>query len=146
MIKTPIATPATAAEELWFAQPERRKLEVTPMTTEMRKTGVDVVGDMVAWGAHFCLFYETKEDLLDTLISYCKSGLEREEYCLWIVAEPLMIEEARDALRDAVPDLDRYLADSRLEIASAHDWFLQGGTFDGKRLTASWYEKLADVS
>jgi hypothetical protein len=30
-------------------------------------------------GAHFCLFYETKQDLLDTLISYCKSGLESEE-------------------------------------------------------------------
>jgi hypothetical protein len=39
--------------------------EVIPMATEMRKTGVDVVGDMVAWGAHFCLFYETKEDLLE---------------------------------------------------------------------------------
>ncbi len=116
------------------------------MATEMRKTGIDVVGDMVAWGAHFCLFYETKEDLLDTLISYCKSGLESEEYCLWIVAEPLKIEEARDALQDAVPDLDRYLADSRLEIASARDWFLQGGTFDGKRVTDAWYEKLARIS
>ena len=116
------------------------------MATEMRKTGIDVVGDMVAWGAHFCLFYETKEDLLDTLISYCKSGLESEEYCLWIVAEPLTIEEATAALKDAVPDLDRHLADSRLEIASARDWFLQGGTFDGKRLTDAWYEKLARVS
>jgi hypothetical protein len=29
------------------------------METEGRKTGIDVVGDMVAWGAHFCLFYET---------------------------------------------------------------------------------------
>ena len=116
------------------------------MATEMRKTGIDVVGDMVAWGAHFCLFYETKEDLLDTLISYCKSGLESEEYCLWIVAEPLRIEEATDALKGAVPDLDRYLADSRLEIASARDWFLQGGTFDGRRVTGGWYEKLASVS
>jgi len=116
------------------------------MATEMRKTGIDVVGDMVAWGAHFCFFYETKEDLLDTLIAYCKSGLESGEYCLWIVAEPLTVEEARDALKDAVPDLDRYLADSRLEIASARDWFLQGGTFDGKRLTDAWYEKLARVS
>ena len=116
------------------------------MATEMRKTGIDVVGDMVAWGAHFCLFYETKEDLLDTLISYCKSGLEREEYCLWIVAEPLTIEEARDALKDAVPDLDRHLADSRLEIVSARDWYLQGGTFDGERVTDAWYEKLARVS
>jgi signal transduction histidine kinase len=116
------------------------------MTTEMRKTGIDVVGDMVAWGAHFCLFYETREDLLDTLIAYCKSGLGREEYCLWIVAEPLTIEEATAALKAAVPDLDRHLADSRMEIVSARDWFLQGGTFDGKRLTDAWYEKLARVS
>jgi C4-dicarboxylate-specific signal transduction histidine kinase len=116
------------------------------METQTRKTGIDVVGDMVAWGAHFCLFYETKEDLLDTLISYCKSGLESEEYCLWIVAEPLTIEEARDALKGEVPDLDQHLADSRLELASARDWFLQGGTFDGKRLTDAWYEKLARVS
>src|ERR1700752_1201479 len=116
------------------------------MAAEMRKTGIDVVGDMVAWGAHFCLFYETKEDLLDTLISYWKSGLESEEYCLWIVAEPLTIEEARDALKDAGPDLDRYLADSRLEIASARDWFLQGGTFDGERVARGWREKLARIS
>jgi hypothetical protein len=47
------------------------KWEVTPMATEMQKTGIDVVGDMAAWGAHFCLFYETKEDPLDTLVSYC---------------------------------------------------------------------------
>ncbi len=116
------------------------------MSTAMRKAGIDVVGDMAAWGAHFCLFYETKQDLLDTLISYCKSGLESGEYCLWIVAEPLTIEEARDALKGAVPDLDGYFADSRLEIVPARDWFLQGGTFDGKRLTASWYEKLASLS
>jgi C4-dicarboxylate-specific signal transduction histidine kinase len=119
---------------------------MTLMATEVHKIGIDVLGDMVAWGAHFCLFYETKEDLLDTVISYCKAGLESEEYCLWIVAEPLTIEEATDALRDAVPDLDRYLADSRVEIVSAHDWFFQGGTFDGQRVTAACYEKLARVS
>jgi C4-dicarboxylate-specific signal transduction histidine kinase len=116
------------------------------MAAETRTTGIDVVGDMVAWGAHFCLFYETKDDLVDTLISYCKSGLERGEYCLWIVAEPLTIDEATHALKHAVPDLERYLADSRLELASARDWFLQGGSFDGTRLTRSWYEKLASVS
>jgi signal transduction histidine kinase len=120
--------------------------EMTPMATEMRKSGIDVVGDMAAWGTHFCLFYETKEDLLHTLIAYCKTGLESEEFCLWIVAEPLTIEEATDALKDAVPALDRYLADSSLEIASARDWFLKGGTFDGKRVTGDWYEKLARVS
>jgi C4-dicarboxylate-specific signal transduction histidine kinase len=116
------------------------------MASEPRRASVDVVGDVAAWGAHFCLFYETKQDLLDTLISYCKSGLEKEEYCLWIVAEPLTIEDAKDALKSAVPHLDRYFADSRLEIVAARDWFLPSGVFDGKTLTASWYEKLASVS
>src|SRR6202030_3361921 len=116
------------------------------MAAETRKATVDVVGDVAAWGAHFCLFYETKQDLLDTLISYCKSGLERDEYCLWLVAEPLTIDEARAALKNAVPDIDRHFASSRLEIVRARDWFLPSGVFDGKTLTASWYEKLASVS
>jgi hypothetical protein len=54
------------------------------MTTDLRKTGVDVVGDM-PWGTHFCLFYETKADLLEVTISYCKAGLRSQEFCLWVV-------------------------------------------------------------
>ncbi len=118
---------------------------MTAMATETRKTGIDVVGDM-PWGTHFCLFYETKEDLLHTLISYCKTGLEGGEFCLWVVAEPLTIGQAIDALKDAMPDLDRYLADTSIEIVSARDWYLQGGAFDLKRVTGSWHEKLAHAS
>src|ERR1043166_5377885 len=113
------------------------------METEMPKTGIDVIGDIVAWGTHFCLFYETKEDLFDTMVSYCKSGLENEEYCLWVVAESFTIEEARDALEKAVPELDRHLADSNLELASARDWFQKDGMFDGERARRNWYERLA---
>jgi signal transduction histidine kinase len=118
---------------------------MTAMTPETRNSGIDVVGDM-PWGTHFCLFYETKEDLLDTTISYCKTGLEGGEFCLWVVAEPLTVAEAVDALKDAVPDLDRYLADPSIEIVSARDWYLQGGTFDLKRVTGGWHEKLAHAS
>jgi len=121
-------------------------LEEDRMAIETHETGIDAVGDMVSWGTHFCLFYETKEDLLEALISYCKSGLERDEYCLWIVAEPLTIEEARKALQDAVPDLDRHLAEPRIEIVSARDFFLQGGFFDDKKVAAAMYEKLARIS
>jgi len=117
-----------------------------PMATDMQKPGIDVVGDLAAWGSHFCLFYETKQDLLDALISYYKSGLERGEYCLWIVAEPLTIEEAIAALKGAVPDLDRYLANSSLEFTSAGDWFFPDGTFDSKRVPGRFYEKLAGAS
>src|SRR5437667_3508982 len=111
------------------------------MTNEMRKTGIDVVGDM-PWGTHFCLFYETKDDILDTLVSYCKAGLESQEFCLWVVSEPVTVDEARHALNEAVPELDRYLADHSIEIVPAHDWYLQGGTFDLKRVIGGWHEQL----
>ena len=118
---------------------------MTAVSTETRKTGIEVVGDM-PWGTHFCLFYETKEDLLEILTSYCKAGLEGGEFCLWIVAEPLTVEEATGALKDTVAGFSRYLADSSIEIVSAHDWYLSGGTFDLKRVTAGWLEKLARAS
>jgi PAS domain S-box-containing protein len=112
------------------------------MATEMRKTGIEVVGDK-PWGTHFCLFYETTEDLLHTLVSYCKAGLESQEFCLWVVAEPLTEEEARHALKQAVLDLDRYLEDRSIEIVLASDWYLQGGTFDLQRVIGGWHERLA---
>jgi signal transduction histidine kinase len=119
--------------------------EMTATAGETRKSGIDVVGD-IPWGSHFCFFYDTKEDLVDTLISYCKAGLENGEFCLWVVAEPLTVEEAVDALKDAVPNIDRYLADSSIEIVPACDWYFQGGTFDLKRVTDGWHEKLARAS
>src|ERR1700732_2782841 len=98
------------------------------MATEMRKTGVDVVGD-IPWGTHFCLFYETKADLLEIVVAYCKAGLEAQEFCLWVVASPLTVEEARHALKQALPDCDRYFADESIEIVPAPDWYLPDGTF-----------------
>src|SRR5258707_9092195 len=118
---------------------------VTAMTAEMGKTRLDVVGDM-PWGTHFCLFYETLTDLLEPLVLYCKAGLESQEFCLWIVAAPLTEEDATHALKQAVPDLDRYLDDHSIEIASAHDFYLQNGRFDLKKVTDGLNEKLASAS
>jgi C4-dicarboxylate-specific signal transduction histidine kinase len=115
------------------------------MVSEMRKTGVDVVGD-IPWGTHFCLFYETRTDLLETLVSYCKVGLENQEFCLWVVAEPLTGEDARLALERAVPHFDQYLAHQSIEIVTAREWYLQDGAFDLNRVIAGWNEKLASAS
>lgn len=112
------------------------------MSIAMRKTGFEVVGD-IHWGTHFCLFYETKRDLLEIAVAYCKAGLVAQEFCLWVVADPLTVEEAAHALKQAVPDCDRYLADESIEIVHAHDWYLADGTFDLDRVLCGWNEKLA---
>lgn len=112
------------------------------MTSELRTTGIEVVGDM-PWGTHFCLFYDTKSDLLETLAPYCKAGLESGEFCLWVVADPVKESEAIQALARIVPDLDRYLREQSIEIIAARDWYLHNGEFDLARVIKGWSEKLA---
>jgi C4-dicarboxylate-specific signal transduction histidine kinase len=111
------------------------------MTSELRTTGIEVVGDM-PWGTHFCLFYDTKSDLLETLAPYCKAGLESGEFCLWVVAAPVKETEASQALAGIIPDFDRYLREQSIEIVAARDWYLHDGQFDLARVIKGWNEKL----
>jgi len=111
-----------------------------PVDTQLRKTGIGAVGD-VPWGTHFFMFYETKEDLLDTLVPYFKAGLEAGELCLWAVSEPLTEEEARTAMRKAVPEFDRYLADRSIEIVRGKQCYYPGGVLDLQRALRTWAEK-----
>jgi transcriptional regulator with GAF, ATPase, and Fis domain len=117
----------------------------TTQTNMMRRAGIDVVGD-IPWGTHFCLFYDTKADLLETLVSYCKAGLQSQEFCLWVVAPPVTREDALEALRQAVPSFDRYVPDGGIEIVPARDWYLQDGAFDLNRVIAGWNEALRRAS
>jgi len=116
-------------------------METQPFDTQLRKTGIGVVGD-VPWGTHFFMFYETKEDLLDTLVPYFKAGLETGELCLWLVSEPLTEEEARNALRDAIPEFERYVADRSIEIVSGRRFYFSGDDPDLQRTMQTWAEKM----
>jgi PAS domain S-box-containing protein len=111
------------------------------MESALRPTGIEGIGPQ-PWGTHFCLFYETKEDLLELLIPYFKAGLENHEFCLCIASEPVIAEEAGRALKDAVPDFDRHRADEQIEIISHLDWYLPGGHFDPLRVRQGWIDKL----
>src|SRR6266446_6024311 len=116
------------------------------MEIELRKTGISVVGDL-PWGAHFCYFYETKQDLLDILIPYFKTGLENKEFCLWVISnsELLTVEEATSALRNVLPDLDRYMAERSIEVVGHEDWFLSGKTFDPYKVADRFKKKLNEA-
>src|ERR1700730_18671316 len=113
--------------------------------SELRKTGISVIGD-VRWGTHFCSFYETKDDLLETLVLYFKAGLESKEFCVWVVPQAVSVEEARHALGQAVPDLERHLAEGTLEIHRHDEWYLRDGRWDAQRVIQSWRDKLSQLS
>ena len=111
------------------------------MATQPRRTGIDELGDQ-PWGTHFCLFYQSKEDLLDLLIPYFEAGLEAHEFCLCVASEPVVAEEVERALRAAVPNFARYLSEGQIEIISHLNWYLAGGGFDQARVRQGWIDKL----
>jgi PAS domain S-box-containing protein len=107
------------------------------MVMNLRKSGIEILGD-VPWGTHFCQFYHTGVELIDTLVPYLKKGLEDNEYCVWIASAPLLQLKAEESLRKAIPDYDSYCARGQMEIlpGGLHSRGGAHGVLNG------WVEKL----
>ncbi len=123
-------------------RPGRPRRGASAEDQPLRQSGIRVVGEM-PWGTHICVFYETKDDLLDTAAAYFKAGLASNEFCVWAISEPATEVDAKAALRRAVPDLEAQLAAGRIEIISGTDWYLRGSQFDLQRITGGWSQKLS---
>src|SRR5262245_36096219 len=114
------------------------------MADSLRKSGIEVLGD-IPWGSHFCQFYETPQDLLDTESSYFKAGLQNNEYCLWVLSgatNQLTVKEAVNTLQKLLPDLDHYVKEKQIEIVSREEWFLKEGIYDLTQVGELFTEKL----
>lgn len=111
------------------------------MKQTLRPTGIDVIGE-IPWGTHFCHFYQTEEDLLSMQVPFFQTGLENNEYCVWITSELTTVEHAKNALKKVVPDLDKYYESKSIEILSHHDWYLINGRFDLDSVIQSMLERL----
>jgi MEDS: MEthanogen/methylotroph, DcmR Sensory domain len=108
-----------------------------------RLSGIEGLGDM-SWGTHFCLFYETEQDLLETLGLYFKPGLANNEYCLWITPDS-SLEKARNALRQVIPLADQHLEKGDIEILSCQQWYCENDEFDGARVIQAADTKLSQA-
>ena len=98
-----------------------------------RKTGIHVLGD-VPWGAHFCLFYHTKGDLIDILVPYFKAGLENNEFCMWVTSPPLVAQDAKRSLARLVPNLDDSIEKGQMEILDYSQWYTKSGIFEADKV------------
>ena len=125
----------------------KMKSALTKNGQRLRDTGLEAVGE-VAWGTHFCVFYETKKDLLEIVVPFFKAGLQVNEFCLWIVAnsELLTIKEAKAVLQDAVPDLDRLLKNGNIEIVPYYKWFLTGRAVNVQKAIARFRQKVSEAA
>jgi PAS domain S-box-containing protein len=107
---------------------------------EGRQTGIPTIGD-VPWGTHFCQFYQDKQDLIDILVPYFKTGLKNNEFCIWVTSEPLRAAEAKAALAASVENLELYIANGQLEILDT-EWYTLGGKFESDLVLHGWVDRL----
>jgi len=103
------------------------------MEEKKRQTGIDVIG-AVPWGTHLCLFYETKQDLLDILVPYFKVGLENNGFCMWVTSEPLSEKGIKEAMGKAVPDFTQYLERGQRNFISYTDFYFKDGVLTLQRV------------
>jgi len=95
----------------------------------------------IGMGDHACQFYRTAQDLSQTLIPYFKIGLENNQACVWVTAQPYPSERALSELRAAVPGSDRAVASGQLQIYSYDEWYLKYARLGMDELVRVWFER-----
>ena len=126
-----------AREALASPHPMSSAIAVEPAQFARTPSGLPFVGDLV-WGAHFCQFYETAEDLRDCLVPYFKAGLDNNEKCLWVASEPFGKMAALAALRAAVANADAAIARGQIEVIDHTEWYLRQGAISPEELPLTW--------
>ncbi|WP_420475485.1 MEDS domain-containing protein [Noviherbaspirillum sp. ST9] len=102
-------------------------------------SGITCCGEL-HWGAHFCHLYETREDLIDTLVPFFLTGLVNNEKCLWVTSEPLDAVAAAAALEKQMPDLSQYASSGQLQIVDYTEWYSNIGKTDGDSVLQAWID------
>lgn len=87
----------------------------------------------VSPGKHLYQFYRDREDYLPLLTAYFRAGLAQSNACLWLVAKHVGCQNAYEALKAKVPDLDLYMNSGAMVIRSAEEWYLTNGRFDEEK-------------
>ncbi|MDI6711039.1 MAG: MEDS domain-containing protein [Thermoanaerobacterales bacterium] len=110
-------------------------------SADLRKTGINYIND-VPWGTHIAGFFGTKHDLVNLVVPYLRTGLENNEFCLWVTSDPIGTYEAVKALDSAIPGFASYHNRGRIEVISHSEWYLKYGDFDNKTVLDSWIGKV----
>jgi len=114
------------------------------MAVELCDSGLDFLGD-IPRETHLCQFYQTKEDLIDILVPFLRAGLKGNEFCVWVTSDIVSMDDAIDAMRREVPDIDGFIHSGQLEIFPYTEWYATDDGFNAQRVLDGWDRKLDDA-
>lgn len=94
------------------------------------------------FGAHYCLFYRSKNGLVDFLTQYFKQGIDNGEYCMWVTPDIETENMAQKKLSSLAADTGSPIYREKLKFVGTDDWYLRDGHFDTERICQCWEESL----
>jgi signal transduction histidine kinase len=104
----------------------------------LRDTGIEILGSL-PWSAHLSLFYAARSDLVDTIVSFFRAGVESDELCAWRWTVPAIRRAVEAGLRKALPNYDRLVARGSIVFIDARPWH-RAKRFDPAALVGAWEE------
>src|SRR5207302_10170043 len=100
------------AHAAYDARPAMRPPSSVPGITDCGVPGIQPL----VYGSHLCLFYPSREELIQGLVPFFQAGLRNDARCLWVTAVPLPAAEALRELARVVPDVQERIATDQLRI------------------------------
>ena len=99
----------------------------------------------IPYGLHMCHFYENRDDLAATLVPYFVAGLQKNERCIWITAEPLDARDAEGLLAHAGLKMPALASKGSLLIRNHSEWYGTGNghgtSLDAAKVAERWLEE-----
>ncbi len=93
--------------------------------TETINSDIDFIEDMTP-GSYFSLLYENSEEFIDVVASFLDAGFMNNECCLWGVSGQLDADSAKNLLKGAGVDVDKYLENGQLMLTSCNECYIAG--------------------
>ncbi len=78
---------------------------------------------------HLCLLYESREEWIETIVPFIRSGLERGEKCIYLV-DLHTAQEVKTVFKEAGMDIEEHESKGRLSVVHERDAYTHGGSFD----------------
>lgn len=88
-------------------------------------SGLDALPSL-PWGSHITHFFTAGDDLRDMLVPYFKAWLENNERCFWVTGREFDAQQARAAMRTAMPDFDARESAGQIEIQDIQRFYTAG--------------------
>ncbi|MET4716162.1 hypothetical protein ABIF63_000265 [Bradyrhizobium japonicum] len=76
---------------------------------------------------------------------YFTAGLRNNEQCLWVTGQAFNADDARSALRNAVPDLDKRERGKQIEIVNGDEWYAAGEKLRPRELVSGLVQREQDA-